>query len=46
MIGSAADKGITFIVCAISLAISAVLWALLKEDKAEPGSIAMGRSGH
>jgi maltose/moltooligosaccharide transporter len=46
MIGGAADKGITFIVCAISLAISAVLWALLKEDKAEPGELAMGGSGH
>jgi maltose/moltooligosaccharide transporter len=46
MIGGAADKGITFIVCAISLAISAVLWALLKEDKTEPGELAMGGSGH
>ena len=46
MIGGAADKGITFIVCALSLAVSAVLWALLKEDKAEPGEIAMGGSGH
>ena len=46
MIGGAADKGVTFIVCAISLAISAVLWALLKEDKAEPGEIAMGGAGH
>jgi MFS family permease len=46
MIGGAADKSITFIVCAISLAISAVLWALLKEDKAEPGEIAMGGAGH
>jgi maltose/moltooligosaccharide transporter len=45
MIGGAADKGITFIICAISLAISAVLWALLKEDKAEPGELAMG-GGH
>jgi maltose/moltooligosaccharide transporter len=46
MIGGAADKSITFIVCAISLAISAVLWALLKEDKTEPGEIAMGGAGH
>ena len=46
MIGGAADKGITFIVCAISLAISAVLWALLKEDKMEAGEIAMGGTGH
>jgi hypothetical protein len=28
------------------LAISAVLWALLKEDKTEPGGIAMGGGGH
>ena len=46
IIGGAADKGITFIVCAISLAISAVLWALLKEDKTEAGEIAMGGTGH
>jgi len=46
MIGGASDKGITFIVCAISLAISAVLWAFLKEDKTEHGEIAMGGGGH
>jgi maltose/moltooligosaccharide transporter len=45
MIGAAADKSITFIICAIALAISAVLWALLKEDKTEPGEIAMGGGG-
>ena len=45
MIGGAADKTITFIVCAIALAISAVLWALLKEDKTEPGELAMGGGG-
>ncbi|MBE2178911.1 MAG: MFS transporter [Chthoniobacterales bacterium] len=46
MIGAAADKSITFVVCAVSLAISAVLWALLREDKAEPGEITMGAGGH
>lgn len=46
MIGGAADKTITFIICAIALAISAALWALLKEDKTEPGAIAMGGGGH
>ena len=46
MIGSAPDKTITFIICAIALAISAVLWALLKEDKTEPGQIGMGGGGH
>lgn len=45
VIGGAEDKTVTFIICAISLAVSAVLWALLKEDKAEPGSIAAGSGG-
>jgi maltose/moltooligosaccharide transporter len=45
MIGGAADKTITFIVCAIALTISAALWALLKEDKTEPGELAMGGGG-
>ncbi|MFZ9932983.1 MAG: MFS transporter [Chthoniobacterales bacterium] len=45
VIGAAADKTITFIVCAIALAVSAILWALLKEDKTEPGEIAMGGGG-
>ena len=46
MIGAAADKTITFIICAIALAISAALGALLEEDKTEPGELAMGRSAH
>lgn len=46
MIGAAADKSITFVICAVSLAISAVLWAFLREDKAEPGEITMGAGGH
>jgi MFS family permease len=46
VIGGAADKGITFIICAVALAVSAVLWALLKEDRTEPGKIAMGSGGH
>ena len=45
-IGDAGDKSLTFVICAIALAISAVLWALLKEDKTEPGELAMGGSGH
>jgi maltose/moltooligosaccharide transporter len=45
VIGAAADKSITFIICAASLAVSAVLWALLKEDRTEPGEITMG-GGH
>jgi maltose/moltooligosaccharide transporter len=45
-VGAAADKNLVFIICAASLAISAVLWALLREDKAEPGEIAMGGGGH
>jgi maltose/moltooligosaccharide transporter len=45
MIGAAADKTITFIICAIALAVSAALWAMLKEDKAEPGELAMGGGG-
>ena len=46
VIGAAADKTITFIICAISLAISAVLWTFLKEDQTEPGELAMGGGGH
>jgi MFS family permease len=46
VIGAAADKTITFIICAIALAISAVLWAFLKEDQTEPGTVRMGSSGH
>jgi maltose/moltooligosaccharide transporter len=46
IVGAAADKNIVFIICAGSLAVSAVLWALLREDKAEPGVIAMGSGGH
>jgi maltose/moltooligosaccharide transporter len=46
LIGAAADKSLVFIICAGSLAVSAVLWALLKEDRTEPGQIAMGGSGH
>lgn len=46
IIGNAADKNIVFIICASSLAVSAVLWALLREDKTEPGEIVMGSGGH
>ncbi len=46
VIGAAADKTITFIICAISLALSAVLWAFLKEDQTEPGELTMGGGGH
>jgi Na+/melibiose symporter-like transporter len=46
MIGAAADKSLVFIICAASLAISAVLWALLREDRTEPGEIAMGGGAH
>jgi len=46
MIEGAADKSLVFVICAIALAISAVLWALLKEDQTEPGELAMGGGGH
>ena len=46
LVGTAADKSLVFIICAASLAVSAVLWALLKEDRTEPGKIAMGSGGH
>ena len=46
VIGAAADKSVTFIICAISLAISAALWAFLKEDRTESGELAMGGGGH
>lgn len=45
VIGAAADKTITFIICAIALGISAVLWAFLKEDSAEPGTAHLGGGG-
>ena len=46
VIGAAADKSITFIICAVALAISAALWAFLKEDRTEPGELATGGGGH
>lgn len=46
LVGAAADKSLVFIICAASLAVSAVLWALLKEERTEPGQIAMGSGGH
>jgi maltose/moltooligosaccharide transporter len=46
LVGTAADKSLVFIICAASLAVSAALWALLKEDRTEPGKIAMGSGGH
>ena len=46
VIGAAVDKSITFIICAVALAISAALWAFLKEDRAEPGELAAGGGGH
>lgn len=46
IISNASDKTIVFIICAAALAISAILWAMLKEDKTEPGAIPLGRSGH
>jgi maltose/moltooligosaccharide transporter len=46
VIGAAADKTVTFIICAISLTLSAVLWAFLKEDQTEPGELTMGGGGH
>lgn len=45
-IGAAADKSLVFIICGISLAVSAALWAFLREDRAEPGEITMGAGGH
>ena len=46
VIGAAADKSITFIICAVALAISAALWAFLKEDRTEPRELATGGGGH
>jgi maltose/moltooligosaccharide transporter len=46
MVEAAADKSLVFIICTASLAVSAVLWALLKEDSTEPGEISMGAGGH
>ncbi len=46
VVGSAADKNIVFMICAASLAVSAVLWALLREDKTEPGTLTMGGGTH
>lgn len=46
VIGAAADKTITFVICALSLALSAILWAFLKEDQSEPGELATDGGGH
>ena len=46
LIGAAGDKTITFAIAAISLGVSAVLWALLPEDRTEPGELTMGPGGH
>jgi maltose/moltooligosaccharide transporter len=46
IIGGAADKTVTFIVCALALGISTVLWAFLREDPTEPGTVRMGSGGH
>ena len=46
VIGAAANKNIVFIIAAVSLAVSAFLWALLREDRAEPGELVMGSGGH
>jgi MFS family permease len=39
LIGAAADKSIIFIVCGVSLAISAVSWMLVKEE--QKGEVAL-----
>lgn len=46
VIGAAANKNVVFIICAASLAVSAVLWAFLREDRTEPGELVMGGGGH
>jgi maltose/moltooligosaccharide transporter len=45
VVSDAPDKTIVFTISTVALAISAVLWAMLKEDKTEPGEIAMGGGG-
>jgi MFS family permease len=45
IINEASDKNIIFIICAISLAISAALWGFVKEVKASSTST-MGGGGH
>ena len=35
LIGAAADKSLTFVICALSLSVSAVLWSLLKEKETD-----------
>lgn len=46
LIGAAADKSLVFIICAGSLAVSAVLWAALKEDLTGSAEAIVGGSGH
>ncbi|MBU3666556.1 MAG: SLC45 family MFS transporter [Chthoniobacterales bacterium] len=46
IVASAADKNIVFIISAAALGVSAVLWALLREDRVEPGELVMGSGGH
>jgi Na+/melibiose symporter-like transporter len=45
-VGKAADKNLIFIICALTLAASAVSWFFVRED--EPGDVAvsMGGGGH
>ncbi|MCS6834049.1 MAG: MFS transporter, partial [Flammeovirgaceae bacterium] len=46
IINEAEDKNIIFIICAVSLAISAVLWGLVKEVKTQHAATQLSHSGH
>ncbi|GAB4333369.1 MAG: SLC45 family MFS transporter [Flammeovirgaceae bacterium] len=46
IINDADDKNITFIICAISLAISAALWSLVKEVKSAERTPMVAGGGH
>jgi maltose/moltooligosaccharide transporter len=46
MISRADDKSIVFIISAISIALSALCWARIKDQQDQPGSEAKFSSGH
>lgn len=46
IIQNSEDKSIIFIICAISLGISAVLWLLVKEGKKSPSNTPLSNTGH
>lgn len=46
VIEEAEDKNIIFVICAVSLALSAILWSFVKEVKSRGASMLSGGGGH